>query len=301
MNELAINARINPGSIEFNNEEIKAQLSEQMRLYKNEPVTPETRTDRKKDVAALRKARKAVEDRRKVVKDIWMQPYLAFESKVRELTELIDEPIALLSDQVKELEARERAEKREKLRQHFVEASGEDAEWLDMKQIYDQKWENASVTVKKACEEIDGRLHEIRIAMMSLHMSASDAKQEAIDRYKTDLNLPAALNYINQYEAQKAKILQAEEDRRREERDRELERERQRIREEERRRIQEEEAIRRQAQEETVREIKRPITDAVVTNARVSAVYAVSAPEESLSELEMAMDSLGITWERKAI
>lgn len=301
MNELIINARINLGSIDFNNEEIKEQLAEQMSLYKNEPVTPETRTDRKKDVATLRKIRKAVEDRRKVVKDTWMRPYLDFESKVRELTALIDEPIDLLSDQVKELEARERAEKREKLRQHFTEAAGEDAEWLALEQIYAPKWENATVSVKKACEEMDVRLNEIRLALMSLDMSASDAKQEAIDRYKTDLNLPAALNYINQYEAQKAKIQQAEEDRCREERDREMERERQRIREEERKRILEEEEIRKQAQEEAVQEIKRPITDAAVTNAKVSAVYAVSASEESLSELEMAMDSLGITWERKAI
>jgi hypothetical protein len=301
LNELAIRAHIVPGKIEFDPAEYEEHLTAQMKLYKDEPVTSANRVDRKKDVATLRKIKKAFEDRRKEVKAEWMRPYDDFEKQVQKLTGLIDEPIDLLSDQVKELESRERAEKRKQLQEHFSSVAGDDAEWLTLEQIYDQKWENASVSVKKACEEIDGRLHEIRLALMSLDMSASDVKREAMDRYKVDLNLPAALNYINQYEAQKAKIQQAEEARRREEQEKALERERQRIREEERRRVQEEEAIRRQAREETVREIKRPITDEIVKDAKVSAVYAVSAAPEALTELEMAMDSLGITWERKAI
>lgn len=301
MNELIIRTHITPGKIEFDPAEYEEQLSAQMQLYKDEPVTPANRADRKKDIATLRKIQKAFEDRRKEVKTEWMRPYEEFEGNVRKLTALIDEPIGLLDDQVKELESRERAEKRKQLREHFAAVAGDDAEWLSLEQIYDQKWENASVSVKKACEEIDGRLNEIRLALMSLNMSTSDVKGEAMERYKADLNLAAALNYINQYEAQKAKIQQAEEARRREEQERALERERQRIREEERKRAQEEEAIRRQAREETVREIKRPITDEVVKDAKVSAVYAVSAAPEALEELEMAMDSLGITWERKAI
>lgn len=301
MNELIIRTHITPGKIEFAPAEYEEQLSAQMQLYKDEPVTPANRTDRKKDIATLRKIRKALEDRRKEVKTEWMRPYEEFEGNVRKLTALVDEPIDLLSDQVKELESRERAEKRKQLREHFAAVAGDDAEWLSLEQIYDQKWENASVSVKKACEEIDGRLNEIRLALMSLNMSTSDVKGEAMERYKADLNLTAALNYINQYEAQKAKIQQAEEARRREEQEQALERERQRIREEERKRVREEEAIRRQAREETVQEIKRPITDEVVKDAKVSAVYAVSAAPEALAELEMAMDSLGITWERKAI
>lgn len=301
MNELIIRTHITPGKIEFDPTGYEEQLSAQMQLYKEEPVTPANRTDRKKDIATLRKIRKALEDRRKAVKTEWMRPYEEFEKNVRKLTALVDDPIGLLSDQVKELESRERAEKRKQLREHFAAVAGDDAEWLSLEQIYDQKWENASVSVKKACEEIDGRLNEIRLGLMSLNMSTSDVKDEAMERYKADLNLTAALNYINQYEAQKAKIQQAEEARRREEQERALERERQRIREEERRRVREEEAIRRQAREETVQEIKRPITDEIVKDAKVSAVYAVSAAPEALAELEMAMDSLGITWERKAI
>ena len=128
MNELALRTQIIPGKIEFDPAEYEEQLSEQMQLYKDEPVTPANRTDRKKDIATLRKIRKALEDRRKEVKTEWMRPYEEFEGNVRKLTALIDEPIGFLDDQVKELESRERAEKREQLQEYFAAAAGDDAE-----------------------------------------------------------------------------------------------------------------------------------------------------------------------------
>lgn len=129
----------------------------------------------------------------------------------------------------------------------------------------------------------------------------SDVKEEAIERYKSDLNQTAALAYINQYEAQRARIQQAEAERRQREQEQMLERERQRIREDERRRAQEEQVIRQEARREVIEDIKQPISDEVVTGAKVTAVYTVSATPEEMAEIETALDSLGIAWERKEI
>ena len=174
-------------------------------------------------------------------------------------------------------------------------------DWLVFDQIYDEKWLNASVSMKTVNTEMTQKLSDIRSNLAALSLSVSDVKEEAIERYKADLNFTSALAYINQYEAQRARIQEAEEENRKKEQEAQLERERQRIREEERQRIREEEKIRQQAKAEVAQEIKAPITDEVVSNAKVSAVYAVSAPQESLAELEMAMDSLGVTWERKEL
>lgn len=57
---------------------------------------------------------------------------------------------------------------------------------------------------EKVREEIDQRINEIKAALASLSLSVSDVKEEAIERYKSDLNLTAALAYINQYEAQRS-------------------------------------------------------------------------------------------------
>lgn len=301
MEELKIIALPQLGSIQFNEEEVKAGLAEQMKVYKELPVSAENKADRKKDIATLRKMKKAVDDRRKEVKSIWMKPYDEFERKVKEVMSLIDEPINLIDDQVKELEDRERRQKKAEIREYFSTAAGEYTEWLTLEQIYDPKWENASVSLKKVREEIDQRINEIKAALASLSLSVSDVKEEAIERYKPDLNLTAALAYINQYEAQRARIQQAEAERRQREQEQMLERERQRIREDERRRAQEEQVIRQEARREVIEDIKQPISDEVVTGAKVTAVYTVSATPEEMAEIETALDSLGIAWERKEI
>lgn len=301
MEELKVIVNPQLGTIVFNNEELKEHLTGQMKVYKELPVNAENRTERKKDVATLRKYRKAVEDKRKEIKTLWMKPYEEFEGKVRELTTLIDEPITLISDQVKELESRERMEKKATIQKYFEEAAAEYLDWLVLDQIYDEKWLNASVSMKTVNTEMTQKLSDIRSNLAALSLSVSDVKEEAIERYKADLNFTSALAYINQYEAQRARIQKAEEENRKREQEAQLERERQRIRDEERQRIRDEEKIRQQAKAEVAQEIKAPITDEVVSNAKVSAVYAVSAPQELLAELEMAMDSLGITWERKEL
>lgn len=301
MEELKIIAMPKLGSIQFNSEELKAGLAAQMEVYKSLPVSAENKPERKKDIATLRKIKKSVDDRRKEIKSIWLKPYDEFERKVKEVMALIDEPINLIDDQVKELEDQERRQKKAEINQYFSIAAGAYTEWLTLEQIYDPKWENASVSLKKVREEIDQKLNEIRAALASLGLSVSDAKDEAVERYKADLNLTAALAYINQYEAQRARIQQAEAERRQREQEQMLERERQRIREDERRRVQEEQVIRQEARQEVIEDIKQPISDDVVTGAKVTAVYTVSATPEEMAEIETAFDSLGITWERKEI
>lgn len=301
MNELNVRINQTEGTIDFNSEELKEQLAIRMDLYKTAVVTPENRVERKKDVATLRKLKKSVEDRSKEVKAVWMKPYESFESKVKEIVKLINEPILLIDSQVKELEEAERLKKKAEIESYFAQSAGALTDWLAIDQIYDNKWENASVSMKKVKEELDAKLNEIKAAMATLSLSISDVKEEAIERYKLDLNLTGAMAYINQYEAQRARIQAAEEERRRREEEERIQREMERARQEARRHVQEENRIKEETRQQVIQEVKAPITDEIVSNAKVSAVYAVSAPEESLRELEMAMDSLGITWSRKEI
>lgn len=317
MNELQIVVDTKPGEITFNHQEIKAALMDQMKVYKDLPVTIDNRVERKKDIATLRKIKTAVDDRRKEIKQAWMKPYDAFENQVKELKGLIDEPINLLNDQVKELEEAERKEKREKLKEAFGEMAGDMTEWLDISQIYDSKWENATVSLKAAKAEMEQKISGIIDDLSVLNASTSDAKEHAIEIYMGDLDLAKAMKYINYYEAQAAEIRRKEEERKQREQEAALEAERQRIREEERRRIREEEEIRQKALEEgrqkaleatkeeiraeVVEEIKKPITDEIVTDAKISAIYVVSAPQDGLNELEMLMDSIGIIWEKREV
>lgn len=299
MEELKLQITQTPGNIECNFDELKETLADHLKIYEEMPVSLENKAERKKDLAMLRKVKKAVSDRRSEVKRQWLEPYNVFDTQVRELLGLIDRPVAVIDDQIKELESRERMKKLEEIKSLFGDMAADYTDWLTLEMIFDEKWLNATTSIKKVKEELTGKILEIGNALIMLNMSVSEVKLEAIERYKSDLNLQSAMMYINQYEAQRARILEAERKQREREEEQRREREMERARQEARAQVAREQQAKEEARKEVMDNITQPITDEVVKNAKVTAMYTISATDEQIAELEMAMDSLGITYERK--
>lgn len=299
MQELKLQITQTPGIIECNFEELKKELVDHLEIYENMPVSLENKAERKKDLAMLRKVKKAVSDRRSEVKKQWLEPYNVFDMQVRELLGLIDRPVAVIDDQIRELESRERMKKLEEIKTLFGDMAADYTDWLTLEMIFDEKWLNATTSMKKVKEELTGKISEIRNALTMLNMSVSEVKEEVVERYKSDLNLQSAMMYINQYEAQRARILEAERKQREREEEQRREREMERARQEARAQVAREQQAKEEARKEVMDNIAQPITDDVVKNAKVTAMYTISATDEQIAELEMAMDSLGITYERK--
>lgn len=299
MEELKLQITQTPGNIECNFDELKETLADHLKIYEEMPVSLENKAERKKDLAMLRKVKKAVSDRRSEVKRQWLEPYNVFDTQVRELLGLIDRPVAVIDDQIKELESRERMKKLEEIKTLFGDMAADYTDWLTLEMIFDEKWLNATTSIKKVKEEITGKILEIGNALIMINMSVSEVKLEAIERYKSDLNLQSAMMYINQYEAQRARILEAERKQREREEEQLREREMERARQEARAQVAREQQAKEEARKEVMDNITQPITDEVVKNAKVTAMYTISATDEQIVELEMAMDSLGITYERK--
>ena len=299
MEELKLQITQTPGNIECNFDELKETLADHLKIYEEMPVSLENKAERKKDLAMLQKVKKAVSDRRSEVKRQWLEPYNVFDTQVRELLGLIDRPVAVIDDQIKELESRERMKKLEEIKAIFGDMAADYADWLTLEMIFDEKWLNATKSIKKVKEELTGKILEIGNALIMLNMSVSEVKLEAIERYKSDLNLQSAMMYINQYEAQRARILEAERKQREREEEQRREREMERARQEARAQVAREQQAKEEARKEVMDNITQPITDEVVKNAKVTAMYTISATDDQITELEMAMDSLGITYERK--
>lgn len=299
MEELKLQITQKPGVIESNFEELKKELADHLEIYENMPVSLENKAERKKDLAMLRKVKKAVSDRRSEVKRQWLEPYNVFDTQARELLGLIDRPVAVIDDQIKELESRERMKKLEEIESLFEDMAADYTDWLTLEMIFDEKWLNATTSIKKVKEELTGKILEIGNALIMLNMSVSEVKLEAIERYKSDLNLQSAMMYINQYEAQRARILEVERKQREREEEQRREREMERARQEARAQVAREQQAKEEARKEVMDNIAQPITDEVVKNAKVTAMYTISATDDQIAELEMAMDSLGITYERK--
>ena len=76
MEELSLISRQEPGIASLDNfEELKQTLTQQLKVYENIVYTADGLKAAKADKAALNKLKKAIDSRRKEIKEIYMQPY----------------------------------------------------------------------------------------------------------------------------------------------------------------------------------------------------------------------------------
>ena len=312
MNELTLNVKQNPGVIELNFDEIEKALDAKLAEYKGAVFTEESKNIAKAEVANLRKLKKSFEDARKGVKKEWMKPYDDFETKMKRLTEKIDEPINLINLQINDFEENRKKERREKIKEIYHELIGDMAEYCELRRIYDPKWENATTTLKSIRESISASVMTARTAVSTISGMQSEAVEKALKIYKESLDMAKAISYINSYEQQKAEIMQREAERRREEEERRRREEEERIRAQERAAVEREKQIREQAereaeqarQEEKVAPFESEKTGGdeimpFVQPDTKTVIYRVVATEGDLQAIDMALDIIGVYYERR--
>ena len=306
MQEINLLVEQKNGTIGGNFEELKAALKAELEVYKNMVFTEETRPEARKAVANLRKLKKSMNDKKLEVKKTFMVPYTDFESQVKELDKLIDEPINFISGQIEEFE-RKRVEERKKLISDiYTEIITEHdtvAEYLPLQRIYDSKWENSTTTKKAIKEGIMKHVEHVEKDLATIHSMESEFEDKGIAKYKTTLELSDALTTMNQYQKQKEDILRRQE----EEAQKKAEEEARRAAEEEKRKVEEEvhkaaegeQKADTPAQEEpiaqeAVKEEKfiepKPVTNTVV--------YEIIADPFQIVQLESAMREYGIKFRR---
>lgn len=188
--ELKIYENHEQKEIKWNNEELKAEIAEKVKDYKNLVYTDNQIKDAKADRAKLNKLVKALEDKRKEVKKECLQPYEKFESQIKEVIEIVNEPIALIDGQVKEYEEQKKKEKQEQIEKLFEEKNIFD--WLKLEKIFDTKWLNATSSISKIESEIDEKVAKIDAEISTLQ-SLKEFSFEAIETYKNCLDLSLAI------------------------------------------------------------------------------------------------------------
>lgn len=219
MEEIRVNVEQKNGVIGFNFEEIKEKLNSELEIYKNMIFTEESKTEAKKTIASLRKLKKSVNDKKLEVKKSFMIPYTNFEAQVKELDNLIDEPINFINNQVEEFERKRVEEKKALISEIYTEIMAEHVEasgYLPLQRIYDSKWENATTTKKAITETITERVDHVEKDLGIIRSMESEFEDKGIEKYKATLELSDAIEVMNQYQKQKEEILrrQEEEDKR---------------------------------------------------------------------------------------
>ena len=215
---------------------------------------------------------------------------------------------------MKAFEERRKQERRENIKSIYESLIGDMAEYISLEKIYNAKWENASNSMKSIKEEMEGLIFSSGMAVDTIRSMTSDKVEDALRYYKNTLDVAGAIKMINDYEHQKAEIMEREQKRREEQEVLRRQQEEERIRQEERRRMAEEDRIRTEEREKVKKEIEKEAVHQAASGffddegiddlpfeqpSTVTAFYKVVATPEELERVEMVFNSIGIYFERR--
>lgn len=271
--------------IQWNNEELKAEIAAKMTEYEGLVFTEDTIKDAKKDRATLNKLKIAFEDERKRIKKAYMDPYNKFESQVKEVVALIERPIGLIDSQIKEVEENKKLQKRKEIEELFKSIGFQSFVTLD--KIFDSKWLNATVSMTSIEAQMKEKMFQIGSDVFAIKQ-LPEFSFEAMETYKETLDLGRAISEGQRLaDIQKRKIAQEEEKKRRQQ-----EEEERKIQEIEGEKIQKEKSL-ASATENLPAEIPK---EAVRQESIYTIDFRVTATKEKLELLKNFLKESNITY-----
>ncbi len=182
-----------PAVIEYNHEDLKMELSEQLKKYQNIVVTEDGMKEFKADKANLNRLKTALEDKRKEIKKQCLQPYENFEKNIKELVALIDEPIQLIDRQLKEIDGKKKEQKISDMKKIYHENIGRFEELVPFEKIYNVKWLNSTYKLEAIALEIHKIQSDLESGLQIIDGLATDFKQEIKDKFFETLDISKAL------------------------------------------------------------------------------------------------------------
>lgn len=180
--ELRMNDYQLPEAISFNFEELKAELESKAAVYASLVYTDENIKEAKADRASLNKLKKALNDERIRREKEYMVPFNQFKAQVNEIISIIDRPCAIIDKQVKEHEEKQKLIKLEQIKTLFMKFN---FAGFGFEQIYEDKWLNASVSLKSIEEAMLEKINRISNDIKTLE----NLSESALKRLRY-INLP---------------------------------------------------------------------------------------------------------------
>ena len=200
-----------PAEIGFNFDELKAELAERLEHYNGLIVTEDGIKEAKTDRAKLNKLRTAIDTRRKDIKKEYLKPYAEFEGKIKELTVLIDQPIRAIDTQLADYEQRRKEAKLQRVQEAYEEIIPKNmSDIIPLQKIMDQKWLNATTTMKSVEEELQTWRKRVEADCMVLDSVEDEYRTAALKVYMDTLDIARAVKHRDELKEAKAAFLARE-------------------------------------------------------------------------------------------
>lgn len=189
-------ALMQPQKIESNVAEVREWLLKVLEPYKNLVVTEDAIAEAKQNRADINRLKKAIDEKRKATKKMWVSPYVLWENDVNSLLSLCDEAAQNIDSQVKSFEEEKKKQKKAELEAFFNEqAKAADVDfYVTFEQIFDPKWLNTTVSIASAKEKIESIVQETVDDIKVIADLDSDFAEELFLEYKESHDIKRVLS-----------------------------------------------------------------------------------------------------------
>jgi len=202
--ELQVNT-FSLGTLETNAIAIRDAVREKLAGYKAENYSGDDIAKAKADKAELNAAAKKLNDARLEYERAWMKPFEdSFKAIVTETCSLIKTASSAIDQVVKDVEQREKAEKRTQIEVFFASTK---CTLFGLDQIFDPAWLNKTVKIKTVQAEIQDRIKKTE---SDLDILEKMGEPEAKVYYLETLDLNAAVAKANQIKTNRERLAEAE-------------------------------------------------------------------------------------------
>ena len=180
-----------PKVIKWNNEEIKKEVADKVSFYKNLVYDDTQIKAAKTDRATLNKFVKALEGKKREIREQCLAPYTEFAKQVDEIIAIVNEPVKMIDGQVKDYENKQKADKKKRLQKYF-----EDSHYpkeITFDKIYNERWLNVTYKEDDIKKEIDDKKAEIENNLATLK-GLPEYGFESSKLYLETLDMTRAIN-----------------------------------------------------------------------------------------------------------
>ena len=188
MKDMELITRQEPGLVEFYNfEDLKTILEAELVRYQNIAYSEDDLKEAMADQKKLKDLRKAIDDKRKEIKKIYMQPYEVVEAQTKELIALIDAPLKAIGTYLDSAKEAEKEQKRQEIRAFYDRESAPLGELADAlfasPSFWNPKWELKSAKAKMWQDEIREKIAQAAADLSSLQSAGGEHTPALIAKY----------------------------------------------------------------------------------------------------------------------
>ena len=196
MNDIKVK-EFNMPPIEWNYEELKAELSAQLEKYRKTVYTDESIKDAKADRAELNKLYKAINDKKISIKKDYTSELTVFENQVKDLLAIVDNAKTTCESAINDFEDRRKQQRIERCREIYDEVKGDLGKYISFTTIFNDRWTLASTTEKEVRNDIEATFINAAEGLKIIERVNSPYELEAKRKFYETLSVPQALEVID--------------------------------------------------------------------------------------------------------